>query len=121
VIRESPAAGTSVAAKSPVNLVISSGASLDEEFSSLLAATEKADISPEHLKRKLIELVNSADSLAHRDRLHTASEKIRQYERFVVDADYQEISKHDKEILLSLAQHLEETLRYHHDHDHDDR
>ena len=114
VIRQSPGAGTSVAAKSPVNLVVSSGASVDEDFSRLLAATEKADISPEHLKRKLIELVNSADSLAHRDRLHEASEEIRRYERFVVDADHREISRDDKEILLSLAQHLEETLRQDH-------
>jgi cell wall assembly regulator SMI1 len=70
----------------------------------------------------LLEIVGAAEELARRDRFNSAAQAIRHYERLVRDATDNEIPRRDRELLLRLAQELEESLLHHdreHDHGHD--
>jgi beta-lactam-binding protein with PASTA domain len=110
VISESPSAGTSVAAKSPVELVVSNGSEALVLFRELRSATERVHIEPKELKEHLLRLIDEAEDLDHHRRPRHAVERLDRYRRLLKDADDRSIKRETVRQLLSIVTKLEKVL-----------
>jgi beta-lactam-binding protein with PASTA domain/V8-like Glu-specific endopeptidase len=109
VISQSPPPGTSVTSGSAVNVVVSSGTTQAPSFTALRLATLQANITPEHLKTRLLGLISQAESLAQHDRIRQAREMLERFTDLVEDSEGH-IDPRVTRKLVTLAKELERSL-----------
>ena len=111
VISQSPSAGTSVGAKSSVNLVVSTGVASGSSFDTLKAVTQGTKIAGQGLKGLLIADINTALALYTHDRPLVALAAMEVYQALVRAASGHSISKADATNLLTLSDAVERDIR----------
>ena len=111
VISQSPSAGTSVGAKSSVNLVVSTGVASGSSFDTLKAVTQGTKIAGQGLKDLLIADINTALALYTHDRPLVALAAMEVYQALVRAASGHSISKADATNLLTLSDAVERDIR----------
>jgi hypothetical protein len=113
VISQSPAAGTSVAAGTAVNLVVSSGpASVDvPRFDELRDATKATQMSSRAFKRVLLFEVDKAEWFYFRSKPNISLVAIDAYQATVTRGAGRYLSRADAKALLLLSRVIETEIR----------